>query len=179
MKAGAQSAQILLDFLSVCRRLLCAEADRNSSYRKFLNTYLHTVQQKIRIYISYYESIPTNVIGRSTAGCIDKCRVAAGAVVLFLRDAFHHQSKKTKAKRQGTRTRNEQRANGLHFSRITDPRWRTTLASRFSPLRRWNRVAERLLRSGAFSKVLDGVFFCVLTDFARYASHPITRVCGT
>ena len=74
MKAGAQSAQILLDFLSVCRRLLCAEADRNSSYRKFLNTYLHTVQQKIRIYISYYESIPTNVIGRSTAGCTRSSR---------------------------------------------------------------------------------------------------------
>ena len=119
MKAGAQSAQILLDFLSVCRRLLCAEADRNSSCRKFLNTYLHTVQQKIRIYISYYESIPTNVIGRSTAGCIDKCRVAAGAVVLFLRDAFHHQSQKTKAKRQGTRTRNEQRAKTAFISVVS------------------------------------------------------------
>ena len=96
--------------------------------------------------------------------------LAAGAVVLFLRDA-------TKGKEQGTNNDNAL----LHFSRITDPRWRTTLAiaSRFSPLRRWNRVAERLPRSGAFSKVLDGVIFCVLTDFARYASHPITRVCGT
>ena len=98
--------------------------------------------------------------------------LAAGAVVLFLRDA-------TKGKEQGTNNDNAL----LHFSRITDvdPHWRTTLAiaSRFSPLRRWNRVAERLLRSGAFSKVLDGVIFCVLTDFARYASHPITGVCGT
>ena len=30
-----------------------------------------------------------------------------------------------------------------------------------------------LLRSGAFSKVLGCVIFCVPTDFARYASHPI------
>ena len=154
-----------------------------------INTYLHTVQQKIRIYISYYKSIPTNVIG--TAGCIVRtrtcthvCRVARCAHAmrgrwscLFLRDAFQSQNKEREQRHRqpADDDDNARAANGLHFSRITD----LSLAhhSRFSlqSVASVESCCRTLLRGGAL--LLEGPrlrnFLC--TDGfrkIRIPSHP-------